>query len=236
MKYKATYDISEVCNMLGTTSRTLRFYEKRGIIKSTTVGTSARRRYTDEQLSNIRNVFVLRALGLSINSIAELQNKEIELKKAVISKRAEIYASIDARIREIALLNDALAAIESGKDIFSQEWQYALATKNEEKCVSEICAHAIINGDTETLYKHLSTRLVQYMPREAYEVVRKDTLSAVGGFVAYDKTSVDRRYPNKLYHFVKFSRIGLKITFVFHGGKIDGLWLGYYDLNERKVL
>ena len=43
MYQKQIYDITEVCKMLGTTSRTLRFYEEKGIIQSTTVGTSSRR-------------------------------------------------------------------------------------------------------------------------------------------------------------------------------------------------
>lgn len=37
MYQKSLYDITEVCKMLDTTSRTLRFYEEKGIIQSTTV-------------------------------------------------------------------------------------------------------------------------------------------------------------------------------------------------------
>ena len=101
--------------MLGTTSRTLRFYEEKGIIQSTTVGLSSRRQYTEEQISNIKNVLVLRALGLSVKSISELQTKGTDLRDAVLSKRAEIYASIDSRIREINLLNEAFCHKCRGK-------------------------------------------------------------------------------------------------------------------------
>ena len=88
MYQKQMYDITEVCKMLGTTSRTLRFYEEKGIIQSTTVGTSSRRQYTEEQISHIKNVLVLRTLGLSVKAIAELQNSGMDLKDAVLSKRA----------------------------------------------------------------------------------------------------------------------------------------------------
>lgn len=108
MYQKSLYDITEVCKMLDTTSRTLRFYEEKGIIQSTTVGISSRRQYNEKQISRIKNVFVLRTLGLSVKAIAELQTKGIDLKDAVISKCAEIYASIESRIREINLLNEAL--------------------------------------------------------------------------------------------------------------------------------
>ena len=233
MYQKQLYDITEVCKMLGTTSRTLRFYEEKGIIQSITVGTSSRRHYTEEQISIIKNVLVLRTLGLSVKAIAELQNSGTDLKDAVLSKRAEIYASIDSRIREINLLNEALSALESGKDIFAEDWQLSSAMNAEEKEIARICTDAILSGDTDTLYKYLSSRLAEYMPRDVYRVVRKDTLAPLGGFVSIDKTVADDRFSNKLYCFVRYSKLGLKITYVFHGGKIDGLWLGYYDANMR---
>ena len=233
MYQKSLYDITEVCKMLGTTSRTLRFYEEKGIIQSTTVGTSARRQYSEEQLSLIKNVLVLRTLGLSVKAIAELQNSGTDLKDAVLSKRAEIYASIDSRIREINLLNEALSALESGKDIFAEDWQLSSAMNAEEKEIARICTDAILSGDTDTLYEHLSSRLAEYMPRDVYRVVRKDTLAPLGDFVSIDKTVADDRFSNKLYCFIRYSKLGLKITYVFHGGKIDGLWLGYSNTNAR---
>ena len=233
MYQQQIYDITEVCRMLGTTSRTLRFYEEKGIIQSTTVGTSSRRQYTEEQLSLVKNVLVLRTLGLSVKAIAELQNSGTDLKEAVLSKRAEIYASIESRVREINLLNEALSALESGKNIFNEDWQLSSAMDAKEKEIARLCTDAILNGDDNVLYEHLSPRLAQYMPKEVYCVVRKDTLAPPGDFVSIEKTVADDRFSNKLYCFVRYTKLGLKITYVFHGGKIDGLWLGYYDLNAR---
>ena len=233
MYQKTLYDITEVCKMLSTTSRTLRFYEEKGIIQSTTVGISSRRHYTEEQVSLIKNVLVLRTLGLSVKAIAELQNSGTDLKEAVLSKRAEIYASIESRAREINLLNEALSALESGKNIFNEDWQLSSAMNAEEKEIARLCTDAILNGDNNVLYEHLSPRLTQYMPTDVYCVVRKDTLAPLGDFVSIEKTVADDRFSNKLYCFVRYTKLGLKITYVFHGGKIDGLWLEYYDTNER---
>ena len=233
MYQKPLYDITEVCRMLGTTSRTLRFYEEKGIIQSTTIGTSSRRQYTEDQLSLVKNVLVLRTLGLSVKVIAELQNSGTDLKDAVLSKRAEIYASIESRVREINLLNEALSALESGKNIFSENWQHSFDLNAEENEIARLCTDAILNGDDNILYEHLSPRLTQYMPKDVYRVVRKDTLEPLGDFVSIDKTVADDRLSNKLYCFVRYSKLGLKVTYVFHGEKIDGLWLGYYDTNSR---
>ena len=71
MEERRLYDITEVCQILETTSRTLRFYEEKKIITSTTTGISARRQYTEEQLLQIKNVLALRKIGLSVKDIAD---------------------------------------------------------------------------------------------------------------------------------------------------------------------
>ena len=234
MKNNGIYDISEVCDMLKITSRTLRYYEEKGIIQSTVMGTTSRRHYTEEQIKHIRNVLVLRTLGLSINTIAELQAQNADLRDAVLSKRAEIYSFIEKRVHQINILNEALIAIESGEDIFSKDW-YGSPTANKKDMQAEgICTKAIVDGDTETLYEYLSPRMQKFMPRDVYKAARDETLERLGEFVGFEKMTVDKNHPNKIYQFVKYKTLGLKITFVFHSGMIDGLWFNYYDIKERR--
>ncbi len=71
---ETTYDITEVCTRLGTTSRPLRYYEEQGLIESTTDYPSRRRRYTEAQVDAIRQVLALRTLGLSVAAIRELHS------------------------------------------------------------------------------------------------------------------------------------------------------------------
>lgn len=233
MEDKHLYDITEICRMLGTTSRTLRFYEENKIIASTTVGVSARRKYTEEQLLQIKNVLVLRSLGLSVKSIAELQKEQSDLKNAVLSKRAEIYASIEAHIKEINLLNEAVSALEQGKNIFDGAWQIRSDAQVEELEIARLCTDAIISNDDDVLYRHLSSRLLKYMPKDVYDIARRDTLATLGDFLGIDEIAADKKYSNKIFSKVRYSKLGLMITFVFHAGKIDGLWLGYYDSTRR---
>jgi len=230
------YDITEVCKLLGTTSRTLRFWEEKGIIQSTTVGLSMRRQYTEEQLQHIRNVLVLRTLGLSVKAIAELQAQRTDLRDAVLSKRAEIYAAIAFHTKEIHLLNEALYTLESGKNIFDGNWQTRHAVGAEELQTVKLCTDAILMNNVELLYEHLSPRLIKYMPREVYSVVRRDTLAPLGDVVSLEQIVVDHNHSNQLYSKVRYAKLGLLITFVFYGGMIDGLWLGYYDPAERGIL
>ena len=229
MNEKRLYDISEVCNLLGTTSRTLRFYEQKGIIDSTTDVFSKRRKYTDSQIKNIRTVLVLRSLGLSINEILRLQRDNGDLKNAIVSKRAEIIASIEKRIREINILNNAIFVIEAGKSIFDVKSNEDVIIDSDLKYIIEECTDAIVFRNTEKLYDHLSLSMSQCMPREDYEKARNDTVAVLGDLVSFERIEVDPKCTNKIYSFVRYEKLGLLITFVFNNRRIDGLWLSYYD-------
>lgn len=223
------HDIHEVCGLLGTTSRTLRFYEEKGLITSTKTD-SARRQYTDAQLEQIRRVLALRALGLPVKAIAALQHRDGDLRQAVLARRAEIIASIETRRREIQLLTDALAVLEAGDDLYAQDVRTPDVPSPQNDEIAARCARAVVEGDTEALYRHLGPKLTAYMPRDAYTVVRADTLEPLGEFVAYDRLAHDAESPRVVEQYVCYTRLGLKIRFVFHRGIIDGLWMGYYEI------
>ena len=91
MTNKNLYDISEVCSMLGISSRSLRFYEEKGLIESTKEF-SNRRKYSENQLALIKKILVLRSLGLSVAKIQAIQKGDSELTNAIIEHKAEILA------------------------------------------------------------------------------------------------------------------------------------------------
>jgi len=222
------YDITEICKMLGTTSRTLRFYEEKGIISSTKSVFSSRRCYTEEQVSHIKQVMVLRTIGLSIDSIKKLQDGNADLKSEILSKRAEIYAQIESKSKEISLLNEALALIEHNDNIFSVSLNPS-ATTNEFSHIAKKCSYALIFEDYDTLYDHFSKKMIEYLPKDLLKIKRQDALFPCGELIELGETEQSGTYSNIVYQYVKFKKIGLKIKFVFHNGKIDGLWLSYYE-------
>lgn len=231
MQDKKLYDITQVCELLHTTSRTLRFYEQKGIIGSTVIGISTRRHYTQEQLDLIRNVLVLRKLGLSLKTISELQRQGTDLKDALITKRAEIRAHITQKMNELALLNNALIMIEQEKDIFGQDLA-PIPVKHDAQLndIIKKCTDSIVFGHADNLYIHLSDTMKAYMPREAFDRIRADTLAPLGEFVAMGEIEHDSKHPNVAYQLVKYKKLGLKIKYVFYKKLIHGLWMGYYEI------
>ncbi len=231
MSQSRLYDINDVCRLLNTTSRTLRFYEEKGIIQSTQSDFSSRRQYSEAQIEDIRHVIVLRTLGLSIKSIAELQRNGTNLKNAVISRRAEMMAIIDEKYREIRILNEALCLLDDGENIFECPPNRSVdQIPAEFKEIVQKCTEGIVLNNPSYLYSQLSEKMKEYMPLPVYEICRQDTLAPLGAFVAFDRMENDAKYPNTVYHYVKYEKLGLKIKYVFHRHMIQGFWMGYYTL------
>lgn len=229
MKDKELYDITEVCNMFGTTSRTLRFYEEKGLIQSTR--DSSRRRYTKEQIANIKIVLALRTLGVSVKSILELLNEDANLIDTLTLKRAQIEALIETKRKEWTLLNNALIMIGSDKNIFDSELYPPSAAENPR--IAEIikkCNESVIGGSPDALYEHLSETMKTYMPVQVFEKAREDTLMPLGNFISFDRLEFDKKYPHIAYQYVKYEKLGLKIKYVFFGEKIEGFWIDYYEI------
>ena len=67
------------------------------------------------------------------------------------------------------------------------------------------------------------------MPLTVYIKVRADTFLPLGNFICFDEIKQHPKYPNILFHYIKFQNLGLKIIYVFHDSQIHGLWLDYYE-------
>ncbi len=225
------YDITEVCRLLNTTSRTLRFYEEKGIIAGTRSPYSPRRRYTEEQVAHIRYVLILRALGLSVKAISDLQHRGIDLRQAILSKRAEIYAAVESLTRELRVLNEALSLIEAGAPIDRVDTERGEAAyAGEYAPMLRQCTEAIVKGDTERLYRYITPILAAAMPPDAFERARAETLEPLGGPVSYGDLTASPDHPAIFVHRVRYERLCLKITYVLTEGRIDGLWMTYCEV------
>ena len=228
MKDKSLYDISEVCSMLGISSRSLRFYEEKGLVESTKEF-SNRRKYSDSQLELIKKILVLRSLGLSVAKIQAIQKGDSDLKNAIVERKAEIIARMVAKSKEIRLLDEALHVLTDGGDIFVEKTD----SENNLSPYHEIVDAAVdefIKGDYEKLFSMFSEMLRDYTPLSALKRIISDVLAPLGNFVTLEKTVADSEIKNVFYCYLRYEKLGLLIKFVLHGEKIHGFWLSYYEV------
>ncbi len=222
------YDITEVCTMLGTTSRTLRFYESEGLIESTTKPPSLRRSYTQTQVDTIKKVLALRALGLSVKKIKELFEEKCSLEDAIRSLRIDIIRFIMEKQRQINLLEDVLHDMEFGKD---KEERIVLKTEvsctNKQLEISDVCTEAILDGNYEIVYRYFSDDLKVMLPEAAF--VRSVELSTapIGKFLRKLPAFRDKNAENVVICPLQYEKYTLRYKYVFRGDIIYGFWTDY---------
>lgn len=222
----ALLDINAVCQMLGTTSRTLRFYEEKGIITSTEVPFCSRRHYSNEQIEHIKKVLVLRALGLSVAQIRKLQEGNVALSDAILEHKAELIASIVAKSKELRMLDDALATIEKGGSIYDPA-DHTSMTPSMRLEIARSFTDLFIKGEYEACFAYFSDMLQEYMPLSAWKRVVGDTIKPLGEFLHMKEIACDKDVKNVIYSSLQYEKLGLCIKIVFHRDKVHGIWLNY---------
>lgn len=226
------YDINTVCKMLGVTSRALRFYEQKGIITSTQQSFSNKRYYNEEQLEQIKKVLVLRSLGLSVRSIGELLNENVDLKSVIIEKRTELSASINTRLKEIELLNETLEQIKAGEDIYLKKEKKNFSKINLE--IADFCTDYISSGDLKNCFLCFDDKLKDYLPFLAFEKVYEDTQIPLGKFISKLETVCSENESDSVYGYLLYEKFILVIKYVIRNEKICGLWFSYKERNSIK--
>ena len=222
----ALLDINTVCQMLGTTSRTLRFYEQKGIITSTAIPFCSRRHYSTEQIEHIKKVLVLRALGLSVAKIRKLQEGNVELSDAILEHKAELIASIVAKAKELRMLDDALATIEKGGSIYVPA-DHTPITQSMRLDIARSFTDLFIKGEYEACFAYFSDMLQEYMPLSAWKRVVCDTVKPLGMLLHVKEIESDSEVTNVVNCRLQYKKMGLCVKIVFHRDKIHGIWLNY---------
>ncbi|MDR0914149.1 MAG: effector binding domain-containing protein [Oscillospiraceae bacterium] len=98
--------ITEATKLFGLTTRTLRYYEQIGLIKSERAEDYAYRVYSDDTLNRLRQIIVLRKLRIPLKSISDiLQNGDA---RAAINVFLTNISEIDAEITALSTIRDIL--------------------------------------------------------------------------------------------------------------------------------
>lgn len=102
-------DIAEVARRTGLTSRALRFYEARGLLRPLR-SASGRRHYGPGELERINHILALKRAGLSLSRIAQLTHGEAADLAVLIDDQ---LVALDLQARRLAETRALLKSIKS---------------------------------------------------------------------------------------------------------------------------
>ncbi|AHE73245.1 MerR family transcriptional regulator [Enterobacter ludwigii] len=109
VRFKSTMkelDIREVANLTGVTPSTLRYYEKKGLIKP--IGRNGlRRQYNEIVVNKLQLIALGQAAGFCLDEIADMfsEDNKLILNNVLLLQRAK---EIDSTIRRLQLLSRGL--------------------------------------------------------------------------------------------------------------------------------
>lgn len=116
------YTISEVAQMTGLSTRTLRYYDEIGLLRPTKNQDNDYRLYCSNDLERLQTIMFLKEMALSLKTIKQLvQNKEVDLSKLLKEQRSQIVAQVRKYQRILNLLDDTIKHYEEGKHMPDNE-------------------------------------------------------------------------------------------------------------------
>ncbi len=99
------YKTSEFAKMAGITERTIRYYDKIGLLKPSSILPNGYRQYDNQDFLKLQKILILKELGFSLDEVFPLiVNDENNLKESFVLQRD----LISQRISQFQILNTAL--------------------------------------------------------------------------------------------------------------------------------
>lgn len=156
-KYRAIPDgymtVGEVAKKVGTTVRTLQYYDKEGLLSPSAESEGGRRLYTDKDLVILHQILSLKSLGFSLNDIKQ-RLIPLETPTDVATALTEQADSIQEKIEQ---LTASLTAIEQLKTEVLQ-----MRTVNFKK-YADIIVNLQIKNDSYYLIKRFDDDMLDHI-------------------------------------------------------------------------
>ena len=111
-------EIGEIAREFGISTRTIRYYEERGLLGPVRRREGRRRIYGGDQLARLRFIQRLKLLGLSLDEIAELNDIHAHgstrsMIERLLPKLDRQVAQIDERMRALGALREEIHSYRS---------------------------------------------------------------------------------------------------------------------------
>ena len=216
--------ITEACRLLDITSRTIRYYEQLGMIKTVRKSNTAPRQLDTETIERLRMICFLRKLGIGLDDIADVIDSDEKAAELIKSKKAAMKAEINELVERVNLLTEVIAAAEQGENIFATEQRLSLQPDHEEmKRIAGECTKLILERRFEELQAYLDEDMRQ-MPPGFFEVGWNVHIKPCGAFVSIGEQSI---VADTVINRLHFEKQDIAILIEVHAGIVTGMLLQY---------
>lgn len=131
------YKTGEFAKLANVTERTLRYYDKIGLLKPSSILSNGYRQYTDSDLLKLQKILSLKHLGFSIEEIFPIVLEDQNLKE---SFKMQIDL-IDSRIKHMTAIKDSMESIISTINDKNIDWSRIISLIKMSSDDSNIIEH-----------------------------------------------------------------------------------------------
>jgi DNA-binding transcriptional MerR regulator len=118
------WSIAQVARMSKVTSRTLRHYDRIGLLSPAWVGRNGYRYYEQEQLLRLQRILIMRELGLGLDAIAEIIHDGRDQVEALRMHHAWLVAERDRFERLARTVARTIEELEGGDDVSTKSAEH----------------------------------------------------------------------------------------------------------------
>ena len=216
--------INEVCKMLDTTSRTIRYYEQLGLIKTVRQSNTAPRRLDEENIERLRRIRFLRKLGIGLDEIGGVIDSDEKAAELIKLKKAALVAEINELVERANLLTEVIAAVEQGENIYETDKRLNMPPDHEEMLrIAGECTRLILEHRFEELQGYLDEDMRQMLP-ELLEVGWNVHIKPCGAFVSIGEQKI---VADTVINRLHFEKQNVAILTEVHAGIVTNLFLQY---------
>lgn len=141
--------IHEVTKVTGVTSRTLRHYDDVGLLTPSRTGANGYRFYDDDALVRLQRILLLRELGLALEEIRAVLDREKDEVRALRAHLDWIDAERERLERQRAAVSRTITALEGGDEIVAKDMFDGFDhTQYKDEVVERWGAEAYQKGDS----------------------------------------------------------------------------------------
>ncbi len=113
------WSMQEVVRITGTTSRTLRHYQQRGLLDPSRIGPGGLRFYDREALLRLQRILVLRELGLGLPEIGHVLTERVEIASALRNHAEQLEHEQQRLARIAASVRSTIRNLETGGELMT---------------------------------------------------------------------------------------------------------------------
>lgn len=218
--------------MLNMTSRTIRYYEQCGLIKTIRNNKTSPRRLDDENIERLRKIRFLRKLRLTLDEISAVIDSDTKAAEMIYGKAAELKAEIRTLIERIGWIEEVLAVAENGGNIYSVEQELGQPSDNTEKLrIAAECTNLLLERRFSELKPYLNSDM-KMLPPDFFEAAWNVHIKPCGKFISVGEQSVDG---NTVTNRLVFENLGVVVKTEVCGGIVAGMVLQYFKETESPV-